>query len=79
MATKEEIIALLKGHMWISIEDQEPPDGHLLVYCGDSYAGYQIEVLSNYRGRWSRVSGSAIDFHGRVTHWMHLPKVPNGH
>lgn len=76
MATKEEVIRLLKGEMWISVEDQLPPDGPLLVYCGDHYAGYHIEVLINYSGRLHRVSGNSIEFHGNVTHWMPLPKEP---
>jgi hypothetical protein len=62
--------------MWNSIEDKPAPDGPLLVYCGDSYAGYHIAVLINYGGRWNYPSGSSIDFHGNITHWMHLPLKP---
>jgi hypothetical protein len=62
---------------WYNADINPPPNGPLLTYCGDSYAGYHIEVLINHDGSWSRASGAAIEFHGRITHWMPLPEQPS--
>jgi len=72
---------LLKGNMWISVEDKLPEDGVDVLVFGILLHSESWRVNQGYyAGEWRSVqsmpSGRPRSFN-KVTHWMPLPEEPS--
>lgn len=65
--------------IWHHVEDCLPPfDQNVLVLCFESQMPYHQVAWMQSGGTW-RIQGSGRQFKDKeVTHWMHLPKMPEG-
>jgi len=61
---------------WISVKDEIPPKGKILVFDDHYGAGHRYIALSDGDGYISECG--SIDAHRlyKVTHWMPLPSAP---
>lgn len=81
-AMKHDLLELLREQpQWISVKDRLPDDASdVLAYydCGDTG---QVMFVNYYKNNWyDAVFNDLIDDleQGCITHWMSLPKPPEG-
>lgn len=70
-ACRLAVKALRETGAWVSVEQQTPEEGRLvLVWCRSRMSTRHITVSTFYDGKWSRRVRD-------VTHWMPLPEPPD--